>query len=339
VTACGAAPSEPATEGDPGVAISGGPASRAGRPARERRRPGRFALGDDAFTVVALPDTQFYTESFPEIFDAQARWIAANRDVERIALVLHEGDIVNADDHVQWSRAAAAMHVLDGVVPYALARGNHDLARGLSRLGGLMDSYFPSSGFLKYPWFRETFEVGRMDNSFLMVEAAGQAFVVLALEYGARDAVLAWADDILTRHAAVPALVVTHAYLYSDNTRYDYLRAPQQLYNPHEMTLEGGVNDGEEMWQKLISRHPNVLVVVSGHVTEGGVGRLTSTRADGTRCHQILADYQSYERGGDGFLRLLRFEPSARRLVVRTYSPTRNLFKTDPDNDFVLELD
>src|SRR5262249_24585191 len=128
-----------------------------------------------------------------------------------------------------------------------LARGNHDLARGVSRVGGLMDSYFPPAGFLQYPWFRETFESGRMDGTFALAELGGQSWVVLSLEYGPRDAMLDWADRILREHAPLPAMVAAHAYLYSDATRYDHARAPYQEYNPHDLALEGGSNDGEEM--------------------------------------------------------------------------------------------
>jgi hypothetical protein len=230
--------------------------------------------------------------------------------------------------------------VLDGLVPYTLARGNHDLASGVSRAGGLMDTYFPPAAFLQYPWFRETFEAGHMDGNFVLADLGGQKWVVLSLEYGPRDAMLEWADRILREHADLPAIVVTHAYLYSDDTRYDHARAPYQEYNPHDLPLEGGSNDGEEMWQKLISRHSNVRFVLSGHVTaDDGTGRLTSTRADGTRCHQLLADYQVFGEGGDGFLRLMRFDPRTRKVQVQTYSPYLDVWKTDPENQFVLDLE
>jgi hypothetical protein len=66
------------------------------------------------------------------------------------------------------------------------------------------------------------------------------------------------------------------------------------------------------------------------------VGRLESTRPDGTTVHQILANYQMQPLGGGGYLRLLEFSPAERRVRVRTYSPYLNQFKTDPDNDFHL---
>lgn len=302
-------------------------------------RAGGVTLPSEPFSIVVLPDTQFYAQAFPDVFDAQTRWIATNREALGISLVLHEGDIVNApEDPAQWTRAQRSLGMLDGVVPYALAKGNHDLTRGVSRVRGLMDEFFPASRFLRHAWFRETFELDDMDNTFLLVDMGGRNWVVLALEFGPRDQVLAWADGILRRHADLPAIIVTHAYLYPDNTRYDRRRV-DQAHGVHEVALEGGSNDGEEIWNKLVSRHDNVLFVFSGHVPEDGVGLLTSRRPSGTVCHQMLANYQAYGLGGDGFMRILRFDPVARRMSVRTYSPYFDVFKSDPDNEFSVALD
>lgn len=290
------------------------------------------------FTIAVLPDTQFYAESYPEVFEAQTTWIAKHHAEQGIKLVLHEGDIVNFDEPVQWTRAKESMGRLDGVVPYALARGNHDLFQGYSRVGGLMDSFFRASDFLRHSWFRETFESERMDDSFLLVDLNGQRWVVLALEYGPRDAVLDWAGAILDRHKDLPAILVTHAYLYDDQHRYDAKKHPEQLFNPHELPLEGGVNDGEEMWDKLVSKHDNLLFVLSGHVVENQTGLLTSRRANGTPCHQILANYQFDERGGNGFMRLMRVEPENEQVRVRTYSPFIDAYRTDEKNEFTIDL-
>src|SRR5262249_46504815 len=156
-------------------------------------------------------------------------------------------------------------------------------------------------------------------------------WLILSLEFGARDAVLAWADGIAKRHAELPAIVVTHAYLDSEGTRYDHIAHPDQLWNPHRYLADahpGDVNDGEEIWRKLVARNDNIRFVVCGHDLVDGVGRLTSVRRDGTRVHQLLANYQTTEAlGGEGYLRLMRFFPAEQRVVVQTYSPYADRFK------------
>jgi len=286
------------------------------------------------FTVVTLPDTQYYTAAHPDILDAQVEWIRRERDTRQIALVLHEGDIVDRDEPSQWTRAASSLRLLDGVVPYVLASGNHDYAlrgRVITR-DTMLDSYFP-------PQPAGLDEPGRNENRFEIVDAPGGPWLILSLEFGPRDGVLAWADAIARRYAALPAIVVTHAYLTSDDERFDRLGHPQQLWNPHRYLDDraaGSVNDGQEIWDKLISRNDNILFVLCGHDLGDGVGRLTSVRADGTMVHQILANYQMQAQGGGGYLRLLQFSPAERSVHVRTYSPYFDAFKTDPDNDFTL---
>jgi hypothetical protein len=304
-------------------------------------RSAMAAEGAPSFTVVALPDTQYYAASHPEILDAETRWIVRRRSAEHIALVVHEGDIVDADEARQWQRAATSLHELDGVVPYVLSAGNHDYRRSGARIDRRtsLNEYFPEAGFAENAWFKGTYEPGHVENSFAVVDAPGGPWLILSLEFGPRDAVLAWADGIAARYAVLPAIVVTHAYLYSDDSRYDHVSRPDQMWNPHLYLADtgaGDVNDGEEIWRKLVARNDNILFVLCGHELGDGVGRLTSRRPDGTAVHQLLANYQTGALGGEGFLRLMRFFPAERRVAVRTYSPYEDRFKTDADNEFTL---
>jgi hypothetical protein len=328
------------------------PLSRNSTPARRRFVFLTLALAAGAagcaaaeplsFTVAVLPDTQYYAAQHPEILEAQARFIVDARDEGAIALVVHEGDIVDGNDPRQWERAARSLHLFDGVVPYVLAAGNHDYQRVGRFIGRRtwIDSYFPPTAPPLRSLASGTFEPGRIENSFAVFDTAGGPWLVLALEFGPRDRALAWADEVLKRYATVPAIVVTHAYLGADDTRYDHRSRTDQLWNPHlylDGAVPGAVNDGEEMWRKLIARNDNVRFVLCGHDLGDGVGRLTSTRADGTKVHQILANYQMGALGGEGYLRLMRFYPGERRVKVRTYSPYLDRWKTDPDNEFELE--
>ena len=89
--------------------------------------------------------------------------------------------------------------------------------------------------FEQYPWFKGTFEPGHIENSYQLFDVpnGGGRWLVIALEFGPRDEVLAWADGIAKQYADTPAMVVTHAYLYDDDTRYDHVARPHQAWNPH----------------------------------------------------------------------------------------------------------
>ncbi len=70
------------------------------------------------FTIIALPDTQHYSEAFPHIFTAQTQWIVNNKDARNIVFVTHEGDVVEHYNLLsEWQAANTSMSLLDGVVP------------------------------------------------------------------------------------------------------------------------------------------------------------------------------------------------------------------------------
>ena len=306
---------------------------------------GNAALPGSPYTIVALPDTQYYSSKYPEIFDAQTRWIVSERALGNLAFVLHEGDLVDSDDDAQWTVAARSMRLLDGVIPYVVSMGNHDYGPGgdgspVTR-STMIDSYFPVWKFSQFPWFKGTFHPAHIENNYALIDVPGGGgqWLVVSLEFGPRDVVLAWADSVVKRYPTTPTMIVTHAYLYQDNTRYNHLARVGQKWNPHDYPLgltPGAVNDGEEIWQKLVLGNSNIQFVLSGHVLDHGTGRLTSTRPDGTVVNQILANYQMLPMGGSGYLRLMQFFPATRTVRIRTYSPYLNAFKDDAENDFEL---
>lgn len=306
--------------------------------------PPPLAFVDGSWTLAVLPDTQVYVMRHPETFDRMTAWIAEQRDARRIAFVAHVGDLVNNNNPEQWTHARRSMAALDGVVDYAIAPGNHDLGpNGSARTRDtLFNSYFDPPAMRRRSTFGGMFEPDRLENTWHRFEAGAQKWLVIALEFGPRERVVRWANRILAKYADHRAILVTHAFTYSDDTRYDARARPDQHWNPHRYgvaKLSGGVNDGEELWTKLASRHGNVRLVLSGHVLNDGLGRVTSRGARGNVVHQLLANYQQHPRGGDGFLRLMEFLPDGRRVQVKTYSPLLDRYRTDPQNQFVLDLE
>ena len=87
--------------------------------------------------VVMLPDTQLYSESNPEIFHDQTRWVADHVEEENIRFVTHVGDIVQNYDQVEeeWQVADDAMARIEELVPWGVAIGNHDDGQRRGSLG------------------------------------------------------------------------------------------------------------------------------------------------------------------------------------------------------------
>lgn len=308
-------------------------------------KPTPLAFVPGSWTLAVLPDTQYYARSYPEVFEAQTKWIAENAHDLNIKYVLHLGDITADNLEPQWQVAKRAMSRLDGVVPYALVGGNHDYGpRGNSaNRESFINDYFPVAAYEKWPTFGGAMEPGKIDNTYHLFEAGGRKWIVLALEWAPRDEVVAWADDVLSAHPERFGILITHAYLSSDNTRYDWAKyGRKQSATPHNYKLThppSTGNDGEELWQKLVCKHPRMVMTINGHVLQDGVGRLTSEGMHGNLVHQMLVNYQRMRpQQGNGFLRLYEFLPDGETIQVRSYSPVWDVFKTDTQNQFLLKI-
>ncbi len=298
-------------------------------------------LGDGAFMLAVLPDTQYYSLAWPGIYTAQTSWIAANAQRRRIAYALHLGDIVDQNSPLEWQRASEAMWLLEGIVPYALVTGNHDVgpSGNATTRDTLLNQYFSYDRTAAWPTFGGAFEPGRLENTYHLFSAGGRDYIVMALEWGPREAVVTWADGVMTRHPDRYGILITHAYLNNNDFRYDVTDTTRpQSFNPHHYGTAGGVNDGEELWQKLVRRHAFVMTL-NGHVLGDGTGYLASVTDKGNTCHQMLSNYQVRPLGGEGYMRLLEFLADGRTIKVYTYSPLYDIFMTDADQNLTLTLD
>lgn len=310
----------------------------------QRTRPTRvppFVPG--SWTLVVLPDTQFYSESYPQLFADQTRWIAANKERYNIRYALHVGDVVNGDVPAQWTNAVAALARLDGAVPYALTTGNHDYSEFYPARATRINTYFPPSMFQSWPTFGGVKDADRIENSYHLFSAGGANWLILALEFGPRNAAVAWADSIAEQFPDRRIIYLIHAYLYDDDTRYDWAaKGVAQSRNPHFYSADwdpDGTNDGEELWQKLVRRHAASTLVIGGHVTNDGQGRLAGRNDAGGVVHQLAVNYQTGNLGGEGYLRLLEFRPDGKTVQIKTYSPYTGSYLADPQNQYELELD
>ncbi|MEN9572716.1 MAG: hypothetical protein RL514_571 [Verrucomicrobiota bacterium] len=284
------------------------------------------------FTLAVLPDTQIYTWKFPATYPAQTKWIADNAKRYNLAYVLHVGDITQHNTNHQWLIAADAHALLDAKgIPCAITTGNHDL--GPEGRAGTRETpfakHFSLAAFQKWPTFGGIYdaEPDRTDNNFHLFEAGGRKWLILCLEFGPRDAVLRWGNAIAAKHPDRSIILVTHAYLRPDNLRFNrnaFIKVKNLEVNLGMdrygvAKAEGGFNDGEDVWQKLVSQHANFVLVVSGHVCI--TGRLESQGKHGNSVHQMVVDYQTQKDGGQGYLRLLQFHPDGKRVSVADYSP------------------
>jgi hypothetical protein len=293
---------------------------------------------------VLLPDTQYYAEKFPDVLDSQIAWI--NRNAGDIQLVIQQGDLTQNNNDREWQIVQQNFRKLNNKLPYVLAVGNHDMGSTDGKFAdvrntNLYNQYFPYSEMSQLPSFGGSFESGKTDNSYYTLQTGKVKWLVLSLEFGPRNSVLDWANTVVGQHPSHAVIVNTHSYMYSDSTRQgpgDSWRP--QAYGIGKDTGRNAVNDGEQIWNKLVRKHPNIRFVFSGHILNSGVGTLISINDSGHYVYQMLANFQSEVkgsvRGGNGWLRILDMDFKKKTLQVRTYSPYINQYKEEPAHSFMI---
>ena len=156
----------------------------------------------DNFTVVVLPDTQYYTrDAAPptrpdpddtEYFKAQTRWAWDNRALRNVVGLFHLGDIINnSDEDVQWQRASKAMAILEDTsdpqypfgLPHAVSFGNHDLyPKDEPEATAVANSHFGVDRYKDRPYYGGNFD-GDNDENFVIFQAGGLQIVVVSMQH------------------------------------------------------------------------------------------------------------------------------------------------------------
>ncbi|WP_169507413.1 choice-of-anchor I family protein [Paenibacillus harenae] len=283
------------------------------------------------YSFVWMSDTQYYSESYPHIYESIVNWIADNKEAYKIKYVFHTGDLVDeADKPEQWVVASKNMKVLENAnIPYGVLAGNHDVDHKL----GAYDQYWANFGADRYK--DEPTYGGSYDNNrghYDLISSNGNDYIMMYMGWGLGDEEIKWMDEVLKKFPERKAILNFHEYLLVSGNRSPI---------------------AEKIYEKVVLTNPNVIAVLSGHYHDAEL--LTDAiddDGDGTpdrNVYQMLADYQGGPNGGDGYIRLMQFDVDSNKLHIVTYSPSKNngegdLHFYDPEeypgkDEFTLDLD
>jgi len=312
--------------------------------------PHRFSESihpETAATVICLPDLQNYSGKGGEHFSVLEEtmdWILSQKEKLQIDLVIQVGDLTDRDKLDEWNRVRQSFSKLDEKLPYIVNVGNHDLGHG--SIAKNRDTYFNdyfklAQNSLNTANCLAVFEEGKMENTVSIIKIAGTPWLIFALEFGPRDEVLEWANQIIAKHEGMRTWITTHEYMdeltfyktgkYAPSMRHTY-NSPYSYGIVHE---QGSVNCGTDIWKKLLAPHPQIRGIVNGHyrpfyidendeiIDELGLAEafLVTERNDGSLCEQMMFNAQWEERGGDGWMLILQFDNQGEYLGVRKFSP------------------
>lgn len=265
---------------------------------------------DYAYSFAVIGDMQELNYQFPDKVSTMFDWIADNAESKKIQYVFGLGDITDTDGSDEWERAKTAFHSLDGKVNYSIVRGNHDATKG---------------DYTKYienfPWddFKDTHDGsfdGTMLNTFRLFEVGDVKYLFLNLDFGPADEVLAWAGELCEQYPDRNVIISTHAYLYINEnpiTKDDHV--PPVGNN--------GYNNGDDMWEKFVSQHENISLVLCGHEAGNRIIAAQDRGINGNAVTSLLVNTSTVEastESGLGMVAMLYFSEDGKNVQVRYYS-------------------
>ncbi len=300
-------------------------------------RPKSSPPGED-FSLVAIPDTQFYSENVGgnriQLFESQTNWIVNSRQSLNTAFVAHMGDMTQSynGSEAEFIRADGAMDIIENPlttllahgIPWGGAPGNHDIGSGGNT--SFWNQYFGVSRWAGRPYFGGGYTNNTTDQNYHLFSAGGMDFIIINLAYNSstsgNQAVMDWADALLKAHPDRRGIITSHWLISTGNPA---------SWGGHGQAVYDNLKD-----------NPNLFLMLCGHIH--GEGR----RADvfeGRTVNTVLQDYQSRANGGDSWLRYFTFKPAENKIYAYTYkantapvgSPLGGTFETDADSQFTLD--
>ncbi|WP_248294617.1 LamG-like jellyroll fold domain-containing protein [Actinoplanes sp. TBRC 11911] len=279
------------------------------------------------FTLAVMPDTQFlYWGSQHSVNrepqEESFRYIIGND----IVFMSHLGDLTEDADPSSFQEVGKAFELLDAQgVGYSVLAGNHDVSGDDSRGS---TSYLQTMGpqrFKRAKTFAGSDPSGY--NTAHIFRAAGQDWLVLALDWRTTDQGFAWADNFIKAHPKLPVILTTHEIVapnYGDNV-FPY------VYGDPENNASLS-SYGQTVWNKLINDNDQIFLTLNGHYWPAA--RMTRQNAAGNDVHLHLTNYQNRYYGGAAMLRLYHFDLDRNIIDVETVAPW--ILAQDPDKRNVL---
>ena len=298
---------------------------------------------DYSYSFAVIGDTQWLSKYKPEKMEGIYDWILENKDDKKIAHVMGLGDITEdwntANKEVEWVRAQEYIYKLNGVIPYSVVRGNHDESKYFNK-------YFATEEYISQ--FGGHFMVeGDVRNSYKEIIIGSTKYLLLTLDFGASDEILDWANDVVLAHPDHRVIVTTHAYHGFDggHLNYDNVMSSGNITSASDVdtsvgdNVGRGYNNGQAMWEKFVSLHPNIFLVMSGHTPLEDVFVYKTEGVHGNVVNQMLIDPQwmDPQKDGVGMVCMLYFSEDGSQMEVEWIcTDTGKYYKEQ--NQFVLDL-
>ena len=333
-------------------------------PASEATNPPPLVFAGE-FTYVVFGDTQDYHDdgSSNPSFESRVSWVIEQKDQRNIKFVSHLGDVVNdltSENELEFAKTQLE-RLHEARIPCAFAPGNHDMVWGdtkpitdhldSERLNGELESDlfdgFPGHLYSKLAEIPRRYTDREADhaeintvagcgaNSYQILNYGDGRYIFIHLQCSVPTNVLKWVDQVLDDNPDRLAIIVEHEGLGDVNAKLPFNSEEDRL-NMGRMRASritsNGSTSAQYQWERCFSRHPNVLMILSGHENELLSGIRTSRGLYGNDVVEINQSYPEFSCSD--WLRTYAVNPEKQKITVYTYSPQQNVLCTGRGREF-----
>jgi len=287
-----------------------------------QKAPGWFLDGgfnnayDSAFTVIG--DTQKVTRYYPEKLSKIYQWIVDNAEKKKIKFCIGLGDMTDTNKDWEWDAVKKAVTLMDGIVPYSIVRGNHDGKDNFKNTFPIYEYRDEVSGTME----------GNLLNSYHKFEVNGTKFLVMCLDLAYTDLQMKWANEICEANPDYNVIITTHIYLGDKGTTagIDAVKYGAKI-QPWDVT------------DKLITKHRNIVMVISGHVPVDNIVVSAIKGQNGNTIRQVLVDPQGLDlESPTGLVATFYFSQNGKKVNIDYFSTIKNKYREGGNHSFLLDL-
>ena len=307
-----------------------------------------FAIVGDTQTL-NIQDAKGGTKNMEKIYE----WIVKNKTEKNISYVMGLGDITDTFKSsgeyytAEWNNAKNALGILDANdIPYSLVRGNHDISSGLNATFGQGSEYYndlmalagkndsegrPMGGFLE-EYTDSTKTAYKIENTYRKINAGTDKYLIFTLDWAPSDEAINWLNEVISAHPDYKVIATIHQFLSNDSCFADDIDATlphEQIGDSNwgEAAGSGGTVLPRALWERSLSLHKNVEMVLCGHVDVDDIKRTQLRGNEGNTVTFMLIDAQTVDKefAPVGMVAMLYFKESGEVVNVEYISTIRDL--------------
>ena len=257
----------------------------------------------DEHSIAMMSDTQFYSQSNPEIFYKMTQYLVDNAKTLNLSYVIHAGDLVeNYYDEAQWQVASTAMQTLNNI-PHGVLAGNHDTDPSPELRRSNYNKYFGEWRFKDYKWYGESHENNSAHYDLVKIGKTNFIFVYISDETS--QCCIDFANSAFQKYPNHVGVLCAHNYL-----------SPNQTLSPV----------GEKLKQTIVAKNKNVYMVFCGHFYAAEcLPAQLDDNGDGINdrtVYQIIANYQNIPNSG--YMLIVKIDEAKGMVSALSYSPITN---------------